>query len=90
MFGGNDLAEAVKPKHGVFLSAVMQYGGNFLAVGGFHLSAVTTLAEAEKTKYDGIFPAEKQYGGKLLAVSSFSFFSGNVKVNSKLGGNFGA
>ena len=29
------LAEAVKPKHGGILSAVMQYGGNVLAGGGF-------------------------------------------------------
>ena len=29
------LAEAVKPKHGGIFSAVMQYGGNVLAGGGF-------------------------------------------------------
>ena len=33
-FGGN-LAEAVKPKYGVSVSAVMPYGGKFSAVSGF-------------------------------------------------------
>ena len=33
--GGGVLAEAVKPKYGGIFSAVMQYGGNVLAVGGF-------------------------------------------------------
>ena len=32
-------AEAVKPKYGGILSAVKQYGGNFLAVGGFSFFA---------------------------------------------------
>ena len=30
-----NLAEAVKPKYGGTFSAVMQHGGNFLAVNGF-------------------------------------------------------
>ena len=51
----------------------MQYGGNFLAVGGFAFSAVTTLAEAVKPKYGGIFWAVMEYGGNFLAVSGFSF-----------------
>ena len=35
-FGGvTTMAEAVKPKYGGICSAVMQYGGNFLVVGGF-------------------------------------------------------
>ena len=46
-FGGNDLAEAVKPK----------YGGKFSAVGGFSFLAVTTLAGAVKPKYGGNFSA---------------------------------
>ena len=33
-----------------FFSAVMQYGGNFLSVGGFRLSAVATLAAGVITK----------------------------------------
>ena len=33
--GGTFLAEAVKPKHGDIFSAVMQHGGNVLAVGSF-------------------------------------------------------
>ena len=34
-FGGIFLAEAVKPKYSGIFSAVMQYGGIVLAVGGF-------------------------------------------------------
>ena len=45
-FGGNDFGGSGKPKYGGIFLAVMQYGGNFLAVGGFSFSAVTTLAEA--------------------------------------------
>ena len=52
--------------------------------------AVTTLAEAEIPKYGGIFSAVMQYGGNFFAVRGFSFFGGNVNVNSKLGGNCGA
>ena len=52
--------------------------------------AVTTLAEAVKPKYGGIFSAVMQYKGHFLAISGFSFFGGNVNVNSKLGGNCGA
>ena len=45
--GGNDVSRSVKPKCGGTLSAVIQCGGNFLAVGiFFYFSAVTTLAEA--------------------------------------------
>ena len=36
--------EAVKPKCGGTFSAVMQYGGNVLAVGGFSFSGGNTLA----------------------------------------------
>ena len=39
--GGTFLAEAVKPKHGGIFSAVMQYGGNVSALGGFRFTAVT-------------------------------------------------
>ena len=49
------LAEAVKLKYGGFISAVMQYDGNLMAVGLFHFSAVTSLAETVKLKYGGIF-----------------------------------
>ena len=37
-------AEAVKPKYGGIFSAVMHYGGNGLAVGGFSLLGGNTLA----------------------------------------------
>ena len=45
-FGGNDFGESGKPKHGGIVSAVMQYGGNCLAVmfwrqAVFRFSAVT-------------------------------------------------
>ena len=74
------MAEAVKPKYGGNFSAVMPYGSNFTAVGGFLFLAVTTLAEAVKPKY----------GDNVSAISGFSFFGGNVKGDSNLGGNFGA
>ena len=35
LFGGIFLAGAVKPEYGGIFSAVMQYGGNLVAVGGF-------------------------------------------------------
>ena len=44
------LAEAVKPKHGGIFSAVMQYGGNVLAVGGFSFFGGNTLAVGGITK----------------------------------------
>ena len=62
----------------VFFSAVMPYGGNFLAVSGFSFSAVMTLAEAVKPKYGGICSAVLHYGGNILAVRDFSFFGGIV------------
>ena len=64
--------------------------GNFLAVGGFSILAVTTLAEAVKPKNGGQFSAVMPYGGKFSAVSGFSFFGGNTNGDSKLGCNFGA
>ena len=42
--GGTFLAEAVKPKHGGIFSAVMQYGGNVLAVSGFSIFGGNSLA----------------------------------------------
>ena len=48
--GGTFLAEAVKPKYGGILSAVMQYGGNVLAVGGFSFVGGKTLAVGGITK----------------------------------------
>ena len=42
--GGTSLAEAVKPKYGGIFSAVMQYGGKVLAVGGFSFFGGNTLA----------------------------------------------
>ena len=71
--------EPVKQKYVGSFSAVMPYGGNVSAVGGFSFLAVTTLGEAVKPKY----------GGNFSAVSAFSFFGGNVNGDSKLGGNCG-
>ena len=48
--GGTFLAEAVKPKYGIIFSAVMQYGGNVLAVGGFSFFGGNTLAVGGITK----------------------------------------
>ena len=42
--GGTFLAEAVKPKYGGIFTAVMQYGGNVLAVGDFSFFTGNTLA----------------------------------------------
>ena len=61
-----------------------------MAVGGFSLFGVNDFGGSDKPKYGGILSAVMQYGGNFLAVSGFSFFGGNVNVNSKLGGNCGA
>ena len=58
----------------VLFGAVMPYGGNFLAVGGFlfFCGAVTTSAEAVKPKY----------GGNFSAVGSFSFLAVTTLVEA--------
>ena len=48
--GGTFLAEAAKLKYGDIFSAVMQYGGNVLAVGGFSFFGGNTLAVGGITK----------------------------------------
>ena len=48
--GGTFLAEAVQPKYGGIFSAVMQYGGSVLAVGGFSFFGGNTLAVGGITK----------------------------------------
>ena len=78
----------------------MLYGGNFLAVGGFLVFGGNDFGGSGKPKYSGVFSAVMQYGGNclavmpyggnFLAVSVFSFFGGNVNVNSKPGDNCGA
>ena len=72
----------------------MQYGGNFLAVGGFSFFGGKDSGGSGKPKYGGIFSAVlqyggnclavMQYGGNFLAVSGFSFFGGKVNVNQNL------
>ena len=57
--------------------AVMQYSGNFLAVGGFSFFGGNDFGGSGKPKYGGIFSAVMQYGGNFLAVGGFSFFGGN-------------
>ena len=90
-FGGNDFGGSRKTKIWRYF-----FGGNAIRRQIFgprrfrHFLAVTTLAEAEIPKYGGIFSAVMQYGGNFFAVRGFSFFGGNVNVNSKLGGNCGA
>ena len=49
----------------------MQYGGNFLAVGGFSFVGGTDFGGSGKPKYGGIFSAVMQYGGNFLALSGF-------------------
>ena len=70
--------------------AILPYGGNFYAVGGFLVFGGNDFGGSGEPKYGGIFSAVMQYGGNFLAVSGFSFFGHNVNVNSKLGGNCGA
>ena len=66
--------EAVKSKYGGNLSAVIPYGRNLSAVGGFSfVGAVTTLAAVVKPKYGGKPPDYHQGGnftaGKLPTVT---------------------
>ena len=44
------LVEALKPKYGGIFSAVMQYGGNFLAVGDFSFFGGNDFGGSGKTK----------------------------------------
>ena len=48
--GGIFFAEALKPKYGGIFSAVMQYGGNLVAVGGFSFFGGKTLTVGGITK----------------------------------------
>ena len=68
----------------------MQYGGNFLLVGGFSFFGGNDFGGSGKPKYGGIFSAVMQYGGYFFAVSAFLFFGGNVNVNPKHGCNCSA
>ena len=47
---------------------VMQYGGNFLAVGGFSFFGGNHFGGSGKPKYGGIFAAVMKYAGNFLAV----------------------
>ena len=46
-------AQAVNPNMAVFFSAVMQYGGNFLAVGGFSFFGGNDFGGSGKPKFGG-------------------------------------
>ena len=59
------MAEAVKPKYGGIFSAVLQYGGNFVAVGGFSFFGGNDFGGSGKPKYGGIFSAVMQFGGNF-------------------------
>ena len=71
-----------------------------MAVCGFSFFSGEDFGGSGKPKYGGIFSpvmqygidclAVMQYGGNFSAVRGFSFFGGNVNVNSKLGVNCGA
>ena len=63
--GGTFLTEAVKPKYGGIFSAVLQYGGNFVAVGGFSFFGGNDFGGSGKPKYGGIFSAVMQFGGNF-------------------------
>ena len=72
--------------------AVLPYGCNVLAVGGFHFSAVTTLAEAVNQNM-AVFFGGNAIQRYFLAVGGFSFFGGNDFGGSgkpKYGGIFSA
>ena len=58
----------MKQKNGGIFSAVMQYGSNFLAVGGFSFLGGNDFGESGKPKHGGIVSAVVQYGGNCLAV----------------------
>ena len=49
------LAETVKPKYGGIFSAVVQYGGIFLAVGGFSFCGGNDFDGSGKIKFGGNF-----------------------------------
>ena len=78
----------------------MSYGGNDCAVGGFLVFGGNDIGGSGKPKDGGICSAVMQYGGNCLVVMQysgnflevidFSFFGGNVNVNTKLDGNCGA
>ena len=55
--GGNDFGGSGKPKYGGIFSAVMQYGGKFLAVGVFSFFGGNDFGGSGKPKYGGIFTA---------------------------------
>ena len=55
--GGNDFGGSGKPKYGGIFSAVMQYGGKFLAVGVFSFFGGNDSGGSGKPKYGGIFTA---------------------------------
>ena len=61
--GGTFLAEAVQPKYGGIFSAVVQYGGNVLAVGGFSFFGGNTLAVGGNRHITGT----AHQGGNLTA-----------------------
>ena len=75
--------EEVHQNMAVFFSAVMQYGGNFLAVGGFSFFGGNDFGGSGKPKYGGIFSVVMQYGDNFLAVGGFSFFGGNVNAKNQ-------
>ena len=49
----------------------MQYGGNFLAVGGFSFFDGNDFGGSGKPKCGGFFSAVMQYGGNCLAVMQY-------------------
>ena len=48
------------------------------------------MAEAVNLNMAAFFRPQCHTVAFVLAVSGFSFFGGNVNINSKLGGNYGA
>ena len=71
VFDGNDFGVSGKPDYGGIFSAVMQYGGHFLAVGGFSFSGGNDFGGSFKPKFSGIIFAIMQYGGICLAVMQY-------------------
>ena len=68
--------------------AILPFGGNFSAVGGF-----LVFGGSGTPKYGGIFSAVMQYGGKFFGGRRFFIFGGNDFGESgkpKYGGIFSA
>ena len=70
--------------------AVLPSGGNFWAVDVFLVFGGNDFSGSGQTKTWRYFFGGNATRRFFSAVGGFSFFGGNVNVNSKIGGNCGA